>query len=273
MITAGPTALSPEIDASLMKLKAADPRRAVWKGPSRRDEVDLRALKAPLPPYPSCKAVPAKSDAVLELVGKVCAAHSCPPCIQGIWCLSTTSTKAKGNKNRIEQAPPKWFRVHQLNDTCYFVRPDAGLRGRIPGISSQIKEKGNQDDVKKEFVSLQDSPFAAALSLKKLRRRSLPPKIERRLGLPFVFDTFATLSPMDNLCTICYEAPSSVVILPCRHGTMCEPCLRRSMFSRPAHRGGRNCPHCRRPIREVVKMYHDGYCGMYGYALNMDRWS
>jgi len=252
--------------ASLVKLEAADPRRAVWARPNR-DEVDLKVLKAPLP-NPSYKAVPTKSDTVLKLIGRACADNTCPSCVEGIWRLSSAHTKSTGNKDCIEQAPPKWFRVHQLNDTCYFVRPVAGLRGRIPGIP-----KRNQDDAKTEFVSLQDSRFAAALSVMKLRRRSLPPTIERRLGLPFVFDSFATSSSMDNLCTICYDAQSSVVVLPCRHGSMCEPCLRRSMFSRAAHRGGRNCPHCRKPIREVVKMYNKGYCGMYAYSIHVDMLS
>jgi len=159
--------------------------------------------------------------------------------------------------------PLRWYRIHPITDTTYFVRPDAGLRGRIPGYVDDYKS--NSSEQLRLEVTKVDAPGQPVQSRHKRRRRSLPARVERGLGLPP--DNVGTLC--DNLCTICFDRPSRAVVLPCRHGGMCEQCLRRSIFSRPAHRGGRNCPLCRRRIRELVRIYDDAVYPQYGYAIRM----
>jgi len=48
-----------------------------------------------------------------------------------------------------------------------------------------------------------------------------------------------------NLCCVCAEQPSHVVLLPCRHKQLCGSCA--GMVSR--------CPICRAPIRERVEVF------------------
>merc|ERR1712228_439863 len=92
---------------------------------------------------------------------------------------------------------------------------------------------------------------------------SVPQNMDRMVGLSVegFDDTFV------NLCKMCYDAKSNIVILPCRHGGFCETCLRRCLFIRPAHRGGRVCPWCRKDITEVIKLYEEGAIKGYGYAI------
>jgi len=104
---------------------------------------------------------------------------------------------------------------------------------------------------------------AAATALR--RWRSLPKEVERRISVPSP-EGFE-VDPLQNMCRICYERPTQVVTLPCRHSLMCEECLRRCLFSRPAHRGGRACPLCRRSIREVVWIYGDASIPQYGFTI------
>jgi hypothetical protein len=106
---------------------------------------------------------------------------------------------------------------------------------------------------------------AAAARLR--RSKSLPREIEGRLSIPepkgFECDTF------ENRCRVCYERPCEVVTLPCRHFFMCQDCLRRHIYSRPRHRGGRNCPLCRRFIKEVIHVYSDAAIPQYGFAIRI----
>merc|ERR1712183_619511 len=95
-------------------------------------------------------------------------------------------------------------------------------------------------------------------------RGSVPNCVERNVGLdPFSgFDT----DPMRNDCRLCLEKPAEVLILPCRHSGLCESCLRRTVWSKPAHRGGRDCPFCRKRFSEVLRFY-DGKTGkLYAYT-------
>jgi hypothetical protein len=128
--------------------------------------------------------------------------------------------------------PRRWYRIYQVTDISYYVRRDTGPT-----------DKADMLDGCQEFVELP-------------RQMSAPSYWERYLGLAeaqgFQRDAF------NNDCRVCFERPAEVVALPCRHGGMCEACFRRTIFSRPAHRGGRNCPFCRRRIREAVLLYRPG---------------
>lgn len=56
----------------------------------------------------------------------------------------------------------------------------------------------------------------------------------------------------EDLCSICYANPAEVVMLPCKHGRICDTCFRRSVFMRPVHRGGQTCPYCRKFIQKAI---------------------
>lgn len=96
-------------------------------------------------------------------------------------------------------------------------------------------------------------------------RLSVPDSLDRMVQMPepAMNDTFA------NYCKICYTKQAEVVVLPCRHGSMCQDCLRSSLLSRPLHRGGRQCPFCRKDIKEVILIYRDAAINMYGYAIKV----
>eukprot|EP00746_Dinoflagellata_sp_MGD_P032627 gnl/MRDRNA2_/MRDRNA2_177752_c0_seq1.p1 gnl/MRDRNA2_/MRDRNA2_177752_c0~~gnl/MRDRNA2_/MRDRNA2_177752_c0_seq1.p1 ORF type:complete len:295 (+),score=33.44 gnl/MRDRNA2_/MRDRNA2_177752_c0_seq1:79-963(+) len=266
-----------------------DPRRPMQKPPKAdKDTVDLKALKAPLPRIPekiatkeasisrSCHSIGGVTSNREQKVapGKGVFRIFKPVFRWGAECVSGICGAASASKSSDAQpveAPPRLYRVHPGTDGRYFVRPDAGLRGRIPGMDANGSE--GMAEAKKAYFSKQESQLQTVKATKafhRTRTRSLPPEIERRLGFNEGFNSFASISCFDNLCTICFEAQSSAILLPCRHGDMCEPCLRRAIMSRPAHKGGRACPFCRMPIREVVKMYSEGYSHMYGYAIQVD---
>jgi len=166
---------------------------------------------------------------------------------------------ANGGKPDDSMLPHRWYRIHPEGNERYFVRPDAGRRGRLYGF------KGPQllDDEAEGLLPVQSRAKAATSSRR--RWRSLPPQLEGRLGWTepegFDFDIFR------NKCRICYERPTQVILLPCRHGALCEECLRRTIFSRPAHRGGRLCPLCRKRILEVVWIYGDAAIPQYGFTI------
>jgi len=52
-----------------------------------------------------------------------------------------------------------------------------------------------------------------------------------------------------NECVVCIEKPAEFVILDCMHVCLCEGC--RCLFSTP----NSLCPSCRRPVKEVRKVY------------------
>mmetsp|Transcript_91513 Transcript_91513/g.273081 ORF Transcript_91513/g.273081 Transcript_91513/m.273081 type:complete len:270 (+) Transcript_91513:96-905(+) len=255
-------------DSELPQLE--DFRRAV---PSDlRRQLSAEELKAPLPVSPPCGRRRSRQEG---------SSHEDtvePSLIHRIWCgaagrLATMcSPKAicsprgarKGSHHEPQhpqspqQPPRRWYRVYPINDVTYFVRPDAGFRGRIPGLQETPQSPARASRGRKQTPTL---PVGSHV---KQRRRSLPPEVERHLGLP------ESQGMVDNNCRVCYDEPAEVVLLPCRHGGLCETCLQRAIHMRPRHRGGRQCPFCRRQIREVIRLYHDAVFPSYGYAIKAD---
>jgi hypothetical protein len=92
--------------------------------------------------------------------------------------------------------------------------------------------------------------------------------LERSMSVPasvgFELDAFK------SVCKVCFEAPVEVVVLPCRHGVLCENCLRRIKLSRAARRGGYKCPVCRSNIREVLWIYGEAAIPQYGFTVRLD---
>jgi len=162
--------------------------------------------------------------------------------------------------------PRRWYRVLPISELQYFVRPDDGLRGRIPGLGARPAEEDYDDWTADEAI--EDSSTQWMMSKRKsfLRsQRSVPDFMERQWSLPdpsgFECDAFR------NCCRICYDRPSDIVVLPCRHGAMCEHCVKRTLFSRPTHRGGRMCPFCRKEIIELLRIERDSPVMEFGYTI------
>jgi len=247
-----------------------DPRRPVdpWRPPdgSWQREISPEELRAPLPGKAAPPARPrAPEQAVVRaeqpvLLGRLwrCAAIRVTKlCARGL-----VPAQLKPPQPPPEPPPRRWYRIHPLTDTMYFVRPDAGLRGRIPGCWQRSTSLSDDPPLPPEGGPKSSQPVS---SRQKQRRRSLPPQVERRLGLP----PDSGNSIFDSLCKICYDQPSRAIALPCRHGGMCERCLRRAIISKPLHRGGRSCPLCRRRIGELVRIYDDAVFPQYGYAIGI----
>mmetsp|Transcript_92412 Transcript_92412/g.146084 ORF Transcript_92412/g.146084 Transcript_92412/m.146084 type:complete len:304 (+) Transcript_92412:114-1025(+) len=172
-----------------------------------------------------------------------------------------------------DQTMRRWYRVYPISDELYFVRPDAGLAGRAAG----HPDAGMLEDILEEPQSPGCDPVQSRLKRNKdrtpkpkslgnmhTRINSVPCGMDRMYGLhePSSNDTFV------NLCKICCDVQSELVFLPCKHGGMCESCLRRMAFSRALNREGTRCPWCRKPIKEVIKIYDEGAIKMYGYAIS-----
>lgn len=220
-----------------------DERRAVAVVPRR---ISVECLKSPLPCSAQIQDAKVKSasasllrfwkNAVLKVA-------------------SLCSREASHRRPDLPEPPRRWYRVHPVTDTSYIVRPDAVMRGRIPGYGNETRS------ISKE--GLEEALRLPVMSRQKKRRRSLPPQVERELC--------GRITPLiDNTCKLCCDQPSGVVLLPCRHGGICEQCLRRAIYSKPAHRGGRACPFCRKRIQEVVMMYDEAVFPQYGYAIKAD---
>eukprot|EP00929_Paragymnodinium_shiwhaense_P112970 TRINITY_DN81230_c0_g1_i1.p1 TRINITY_DN81230_c0_g1~~TRINITY_DN81230_c0_g1_i1.p1 ORF type:complete len:464 (-),score=46.84 TRINITY_DN81230_c0_g1_i1:150-1541(-) len=167
----------------------------------------------------------------------------------------------EASEGKRKGAPLKWYRINPICDFVYSVRPDAGLRGGLPwerDVNGDLEANDNGTDIR--FVRVRDR-------FRLRRARSVPHGLERRQGLPepsgMQCDSFR------NCCRICYDRPVEVVTLPCRHGGMCEDCLRGTLFSRPAHRGGRQCPFCRMWISEVLRVFRDASITQYAYAIKV----
>lgn len=185
-------------------------------------------------------------------------------------CLGRICFGEKKKDEPEKEGMRRWYRVHPISDELYYVRPDAGLAGRTPGhpdaggLTRGSPKAQSELDLRAAAGDGED-PVMSNLKKCKNSRISVPDNLDRMLALPepSLNDTFT------NWCKICYSKQADVVVLPCRHGSMCESCLRISLLSRPAHRGGRQCPFCRKKIEEVIKLYRDAAINMYGYAINI----
>eukprot|EP00811_Abedinium_folium_P006598 NODE_16080_length_1013_cov_4.705418.p1 GENE.NODE_16080_length_1013_cov_4.705418~~NODE_16080_length_1013_cov_4.705418.p1 ORF type:complete len:312 (+),score=39.29 NODE_16080_length_1013_cov_4.705418:51-938(+) len=230
----------------------SEPRMSIRPAFDLVAEHQVDSFKAPIPP--AHHAHPAVFRCLGELLASMCA-----PLTRRM--RRPTDDDACTSTLVCIPPPRRWYRVLPQEDLLYFVRPDAGFRGRMPGVCIP-------DRVCEDLIGELEPGTCWLRSNHKGRlrwRRSLPAHIEGRLGLPestgFECDTFR------NCCRICYESAVSVVVLPCKHGGLCEDCLRKSLFSRPPHRGGRQCPFCRRRIKEVLRLYRDGVVPQYAYTI------
>jgi len=207
------------------------------------------------------------TNAFLEAV-QIVASTVSGPCAGG----HRRSERRRSERSSLESQPPqlRWYHVHPVGDAMKcIVRPDAGRRGRSPGLKCDDEwhdsvSRPHEASAEGDLHIIQTRSKGAAATARR-RYKSLPREIERRISVPepqgFEVDAF------HNTCRICFERPCQVVTLPCRHFFMCKDCLRRHNFSRPMHRGGRDCPLCRRFIREVVYLYGDAAIPQYGFAI------
>jgi len=218
----------------------------------------------------------------------VCRTCGCMTCWQQLF-SKTGRKQTPPLAEQTESHPPpmrRWYRVHPITDELYYVRPDPGLAGRTAGhpdagqVQGPLSPKGQRGRI---------APSTAGVSVTKAGRAERPSNsgtepvcsrtklamVTRSKSIPSSVNRLVGLSPSDDLkneifrnsCKICYEKEAEVVLLPCRHGGMCEECLRRSLFSKPSHRGGRSCPFCRKQITEVIKLYTGSTVNQYGYAI------
>lgn len=183
-----------------------------------------------------------------------------------LWSVAATKLCAAGHRRgtsaqerrNTDSAPRRWYRVYPISDTSYSVRADAGMGGRIPGQGFSQDSAYRQSSI--EGCSEKVACYRSSQPPK--RHWSLPPAVERGIGLPS-----DVLDDLRGVCKICCDQQNEVVVLPCRHGGMCEKCLRRAVYSKPLHRGGLTCPMCRRDIWEVIRIYDEAVRPQYGYSI------
>jgi hypothetical protein len=53
------------------------------------------------------------------------------------------------------------------------------------------------------------------------------------------------ISERENLCTICYENPTQVIIVPCDHRCLCLECYKREKENLE------KCPICNKEIKAI----------------------
>lgn len=270
---------------TMADLHLRDPRRAVKASFSRQISPEEHSieLRKPLPARAASVSNLAESEDGMVLLGRlwrrtlshavmqICCNEKKKKQVTQICCIEKKTEEATNTP-----PPRRWYRVHPTANSTYFVRPDAGLRGRIPGYSKGPDAKPEEERlsprtgvVKRRGVT-EEAPEAdlPVRSHRHIQRQlSLPADVERRCGLSVeVVDSF-----MDDVCKICYDNPSDVVALPCKHGGICGKCLRTHMFSKPRHKGGGTCPICRRSIVEVIQIYREAvFPRAYGYAIKAD---
>lgn len=261
--------VEPHVSERWRTQKLLDPRRAVKEVPKTVTKEDLLA---PLPGLVSRQSMSSMSDLTqqkakpAELTGLL----GCGFQLLLRAALQICIKEPKEVKPQPLPAPRRWYRIHPITNTLYFVRPDAGLRGRIPGYPDpNFSEEGGDTPSPARQPSVSEiisDELPVRSRRKQARRPSLPAELERGLGLA----EHSLHDLLDNTCRICFDRKSKVIVLPCRHGGCCEECIRRHLFSKPAHKGGRSCPMCRRRIREVIRIYDEAVFPQYGYAIKAD---
>jgi len=58
--------------------------------------------------------------------------------------------------------------------------------------------------------------------------------------------------PEIAICSVCMEEPGDVIMIPCRHGAVCQDCAKFILGNNAV--GGQKCPKCRQQISQIVKM-------------------
>jgi hypothetical protein len=53
-------------------------------------------------------------------------------------------------------------------------------------------------------------------------------------------------------CTVCMDGPGDIVIHPCCHGGICEPCAKH--ICKNLSVGGSHCPKCRKDIGKILRL-------------------
>ena len=84
--------------------------------------------------------------------------------------------------------------------------------------------------------------------------RTPPPPVAPRRNLRSKTAAGCSLSASgagdtSRVCVICLDKEKSVILLPCRHVCVCEPC------GRTVGAGDRRCPMCREYIQDALKVY------------------
>mmetsp|Transcript_120987 Transcript_120987/g.301896 ORF Transcript_120987/g.301896 Transcript_120987/m.301896 type:complete len:275 (+) Transcript_120987:134-958(+) len=164
----------------------------------------------------------------------------------------------------------RWYRVHQVDDLVFYVRRDEGPKVRIVSAMSAPDERCFQHGEPDQLDTPEKDSRVPRRGNTGLgpRKRSVPCSVDRFVGIAqqgFDRDAFS------NDCRVCFESPAEVVLLPCRHCGLCQDCYRATLFSKPAHRGGRSCPFCRCKIREAIQLHRKpgGGAVQYGYSIDV----
>eukprot|EP00927_Polykrikos_kofoidii_P065978 TRINITY_DN61665_c0_g1_i1.p1 TRINITY_DN61665_c0_g1~~TRINITY_DN61665_c0_g1_i1.p1 ORF type:complete len:348 (+),score=27.43 TRINITY_DN61665_c0_g1_i1:133-1044(+) len=146
-----------------------------------------------------------------------------------------------------------WYRIHPENDMTWYVRRDRG-----PALKAEV----SSSDLNRALPQSKARPLSMT---KGESSASVPDFLLRHSGLedPPGFDRDA----FTDDCRICFDRRSEVILLPCKHGCVCEECLRYTVFCHSRSKGGRRCPFCRKIIREVVRIVRDEGVIQYGYAI------
>lgn len=80
--------------------------------------------------------------------------------------------------------------------------------------------------------------------------------------MPFTFRAFESSDtrssagssslPDISSCSVCMEEPGDIMLMPCRHGAICEDCARFIIGNNAV--GGQKCPKCRQLISQILKL-------------------
>lgn len=62
----------------------------------------------------------------------------------------------------------------------------------------------------------------------------------------------ASLNLEDRACVMCLDAPCSIIIMPCRHLSICSSCVH--VFNEPGSTLKKACLICREPIRNFIRI-------------------
>eukprot|EP00927_Polykrikos_kofoidii_P068480 TRINITY_DN63846_c0_g1_i1.p1 TRINITY_DN63846_c0_g1~~TRINITY_DN63846_c0_g1_i1.p1 ORF type:complete len:319 (+),score=12.38 TRINITY_DN63846_c0_g1_i1:46-957(+) len=184
----------------------------------------------------------------------LCTFCSCQPCRRSV-ILGRNSVERSIKAKSDEKV---WYRIHPENDMTWYVRREFG-----PHHHTTRSRRLSSEEFRESVEPTERTPLRMLTA--KRKSSSLPHFMDRYLGSvdPEGFDRDA----FSNDCRICFDRRSETIVLPCRHGCLCEECLRYSLFSHSVSKGGRKCPFCRKRIKTVVRICRDEGVIQYGYAI------